>query len=43
MREPTEGMKAAWDRDFTPWVNEDIEDSHHLYKTMIDAALGEQP
>lgn len=39
MREPTADMKSAWDRDFTPWLNEEIEAEYHPYQVMIDEAL----
>lgn len=41
MREPTECMKEAFNKDYSSWFNEEIEDPDHLYKTMIDAALSE--
>lgn len=41
MREPSEAMKAAFDRDFDAWHNEKIEDPYHLWRCMIDAALSE--
>lgn len=41
MREPSEEMRSAFDRDICPWINDDIEDTYHLYVTMIDAALNE--
>lgn len=41
MREPSEAMKAAFDRDFDAWYSEKIEDPHHLWKSMIEAALSE--
>lgn len=43
MREPTDAMKAAWDKDFTAWLDHQIQDDDHLYKVMIDAALSEKP
>ena len=41
MREPSDAMKEAFDRDFEEWFSEEIEDQYHLYKIMIDAALKE--
>ena len=41
MREPTEEMKAAFDKDVDDWFDHQIHDDHHLYKCMIDAALKE--
>lgn len=41
MREPTDAMIKAFDRDMDDWFNHEIEDENHLYKTMIDAALNE--
>lgn len=39
MREPTEAMKEAWNRDFDDWLHERIEDEYHPYTVMIDEAL----
>ena len=39
MREPTEAMKEAWNRDFDGWLHERIEDEYHPYTVMIDEAL----
>lgn len=42
MREPTEAMKYAFNKDWQAWMNHEIDDEDHLYKAMIDAALGEE-
>lgn len=41
LREPTEAMRAAWDKDWQAWLDHHIEDDDHLYRVMIDAALSE--
>ena len=41
LREPTDGMKAAWHRDFDNWLDHKIEGEYHMWQTMIDAALEE--
>lgn len=41
MKEPSDAMRTAFNNDYTDWFNEVIEDSDHLYKVMIDAALNE--
>lgn len=37
----SETQRAAWERDFQPWLDETIQDEFYLYRAMLTALLNE--